>query len=210
MNMEKDAALPVAGFQPGDELPTGHYSGPAGLTPGRLGIWTLIASEIVLFAGLLGSFILMRLINASWAEEARHLNLVAGALNSLVLLTSNFFMMRSSKFVYADKGDEARKFMLLTVAMGLIFLGIKAYEYTGEFAHGEFPTSGGFWSFYFLMTGIHALHIIGGLIAILLLWQKSQHGPLSSVSSRATITGIYWSFVEVVWIFLFPLLYLLA
>ncbi len=208
--MEKNAAVPVVGFQPGDQLPTGNYSGPVGLTPGRLGIWVLIASEIVLFAGLLGSFILMRLINPAWAEEARHLNLYAGTLNSLVLITSNFFMMKSSKSVAEERTDDAKKFMVFTMVLGIVFLGIKAFEYSGEFAHGEFPTSGGFWSFYFLMTGIHALHIIGGLIAILLLWFKTRHEPLLSLSSRANITGIYWSFVEVVWIFLFPLLYLLA
>lgn len=208
--MEKQAALPVAGFQPGDELPTGHYSGPAGLTPGRLGIWALIASEIVLFAGLFGSFILMRLINPGWAEEARHLNLVAGTLNSLVLLTSNFFMMKSSRSVAEDRAADARKFMVFTMIAGVVFLGIKAYEYSGEFAHGEFPTSGGFWSFYFLMTGIHALHILGGLFAIFLLLSKTRHEPLATLNSRATITGIYWSFVEIVWIFLYPLLYLLA
>jgi cytochrome c oxidase subunit 3 len=208
--MEKNATVPVVGFQPGDQLPTGNYSGPVGLTPGRLGIWTLIASEIVLFAGLFGSFILMRLINPTWAEEARHLNLIAGTLNSLVLLTSNFFMMKSSRSVSEDRAEDARKFMVLTMLSGLVFLGIKAFEYSAEFAHGEFPTSGGFWSFYFLMTGVHALHILGGLFAILLLWFKTHHEPLTSLSSRANITGIYWSFVEVVWIFLFPMLYLMA
>jgi cytochrome c oxidase subunit III len=208
--MDKDAAVPVVGFQPGDQLPTGNYSGPVGLTPGRLGIWTLIASEIVLFAGLFGSFILMRLVNSAWSEEARHLSLLLGTLNSLVLLTSNFFMMKSSKSVAEDRAEDARKFMALTMLMGVVFLGIKAVEYSREFAHGEFPTTGGFWSFYFLMTGVHALHILGGLVAILMLWSKTHHEPLASLNSRATITGIYWSFVEVVWIFLFPMLYLLA
>ncbi len=208
--MEKTASSALTGFQPGDQLPTGHYSGPVGLTPGRLGIWTLIASEIVLFAGLFGSFILMRMINPTWSEEARHLNLVAGTLNSLVLLVSNFFMMKASVSVNGGRGEEAKKFLWLTIVMGFLFLCVKAYEYSGEFAHGEFPTSGGFWSFYFLMTGIHATHILGGLVALFLLLGKTSHEPLEGLRSRATITGIYWSFVEVVWIFLFPMLYLLA
>ncbi len=208
--MEKNATVTPFGYQPGDQLPTGHYSGPAGLTPGRLGIWTLIASEIVLFAGLFGSFILMRMINPAWAEEARHLNLAAGTLNSVILLVSNFFMMKASRSVSEGSADNSKKFILLTMAMGALFLGVKAFEYSGEFAHGEFPTRGGFWSFYFLMTGIHALHILGGLVAMFLLLSKVSHEPLDGLRSRATITGIYWSFVEVVWIFLFPLLYLLA
>ena len=207
--MEKSATV-LTGFKPGDQLPTGHYSGPVGLTPGRLGIWTLIASEIVLFAGLFGSFILMRMINPTWSEEARHLNLYLGTLNSLVLLVSNFFMMKASGAVAGGRKEESSKFLVLTMVMGVAFLCVKAVEYTREFAHGEFPTSGGFWSFYFLMTGIHATHIIGGLIALLLLWSKVQHEPLETVNFRSTVTGIYWSFVEVVWIFLFPMLYLLA
>lgn len=206
--MDKTASL--TGFQPGDQLPTGHYSGPVGLTPGRLGIWTLIASEIVLFAGLFGSFILMRMINPGWAEEARHLDIKLGTLNSLILLISNFFMMKASTAVSQEKGDDSRKFLVWTMVLGLMFLGVKAVEYSHEFAHGEFPNSGGFWSFYFLMTGIHATHILGGLVALLLLYAKTSHEALEGLRSRATVTGIYWSFVEVVWIFLFPMLYLLA
>ncbi|HUO57823.1 MAG TPA: cytochrome c oxidase subunit 3, partial [bacterium] len=162
--MDKEMTVALGSLKPGDELPTGIYSGPVGLTPGRLGIWALIASEIVLFAGLFGSFILMRMINPGWAEEARHLNLYAGTLNSLILLVSNFFMMKASAAAAKDDNDAIKKFLILTMLMGVAFLGVKAYEYSAEFAHGEFPTSGGFWSFYFLMTGIHATHILGGLV----------------------------------------------
>ncbi len=193
-----------------DEGPCGHNSAPAGLTAGRLGIWALISSEIVLFAGLFGSFILMRMIHPEWAEEARHLNLAAGTLNSLVLLVSNFFMMKASTSVKESRPEDVKKFLFLTMLMGVVFLGVKAYEYTNEFAHGEFPSSLGFWSFYFLMTGIHATHIIGGLVALGILWVKAMKGTLGPMKGRVALTGIYWSFVEVVWIFLFPMLYLLA
>ena|ERR1035441_1333185 len=193
-----------------DEGPNGHNSAPAGLTAGRLGIWALIASEIVLFAGLFGSFILMRMIHPEWAEEARHLNLVAGTLNSLVLLVSNLFMMKASNSVRDSNPDGVKKFLALTMLMGVLFLGVKAYEYTNEFAHGEFPSSLGFWSFYFLMTGIHATHILGGLVALGILYIKALKGTLGPMQGRVALTGMYWSFVEVVWIFLFPMLYLLA
>jgi heme/copper-type cytochrome/quinol oxidase subunit 3 len=152
----------------------------------------------------------MRMINPQWSEEARHLNLVAGTLNSLVLLVSNFFMMKASGAAAAENNDGVKKYLLLTMGMGVLFLGVKAFEYTAEFAHGEFPTSGGFWSFYFLMTGIHATHIIGGLVALGLLMNRALSGSMGNWKSRVAITGIYWSFVEVVWIFLFPMLYLLA
>ncbi len=208
--MDKSANLPLTPHYPENEGPEGYNSAPAGLTAGRLGIWALIASEIVLFAGLFGSFILMRMIHPEWSEEARHLNLVAGTLNSLVLLVSNFFMMKASGAAGAENNDNVKKYLVLTMAMGVLFLGVKAFEYTAEFAHGEFPTSGGFWSFYFLMTGIHATHILGGLVALGLLLNRALTGSMGNWKGRVAITGIYWSFVEVVWIFLFPMLYLLA
>jgi cytochrome c oxidase subunit 3 len=208
--MEKSTNIPLTPAYPLGEGPTGHYSGPPGLTSGRLGVWALISSEIVLFAGLLGSFILFRMIHPEWSEEARHLNLVAGTINSLVLLVSNFFMMKASTSVKENRAEDVKKFLFLTILLGVAFLGVKAFEYSAEFAHGEFPSSGGFWSFYFLMTGIHALHILGGLFALSLLCARAFKGTLGPTQHRVALTGLYWSFVEVVWIFLFPLLYLLA
>jgi heme/copper-type cytochrome/quinol oxidase subunit 3 len=190
------------------EGPGGHSSTPEGLTAGRLGIWILIASEIVIFAGLLGSYILFRLTHPEWAEESRHLNLLAGGVNSLFLLTSNFFMMKASSAVEGDRPGEVKRFLLYTQLLGLAFLGVKAFEYSAEFARGEFPSTNNFWSFYFLMTGIHALHILGGLFAIFLLWTRALGGTLEAFKGRVALTGLYWSFVEVVWVFLFPLLYL--
>jgi heme/copper-type cytochrome/quinol oxidase subunit 3 len=201
--MEKTADLRASfGMAERDGLPA--------LSAGRLGIWILIASEIVIFAGLLGSYILFRSAHPEWAEEAAKLNLALGTLNTLVLLTSNFFMMKASAAADGGRLEESKKFMLATMALGLAFLGVKGIEYGLEFRHGEFPSSGNFWSFYFLMTGIHALHIIGGIFAIGLLWAKAGKGTLGPLAHRVGLTGIYWSFVEVVWVFLFPLLYLMS
>jgi cytochrome c oxidase subunit III len=185
-----------------------HYSGPVGMTPGRLGIWALIASEIVLFAGLMGSFILMRLAHPEWAED--HLIVMAGTVNSLILLTSNFFMMKAVTAVRDDRNSDVKKYLLLTQLLALAFLGVKAFEYTTEFSRGEFPSHGDFWSFYFLLTGIHGLHIVGGIIAMCILWVRAVKGTLEPVKGRVALTALYWSFVEIVWIFIFPLLYLLA
>ena len=187
-----------------------HYSGPAGLTAGRLGVWILISSEIVLFAGLIGSYILFRMAHSEWAEESRKLNLIAGTLNTLLLLTSNFFMMKAGARAEEEKLEESKNFMQYTILLAFGFLGVKAFEYTMELGHGDTPASGDFWSFYFLMTGIHALHILGGIVAIGLLWLRAVKGTLGPLRHRVALTGLYWSFVEIVWIFLFPLLYLLV
>jgi cytochrome c oxidase subunit III len=195
---------------PDAEGPSGHVSAPVGLTSGRLGIWILIASEIVIFAGLLGSYLLFRIAHPDWAEESRHLNLVLGSLNTLILLASNFFMMKASTSAEENRFGDSKFFMACTMLLGLAFLMVKAGEYSLEFARGEFPSTNLFWSFYFLMTGVHGLHILGGVFAIGLLWNRAEKGALEPVKQRVGLTGIYWSFVEVVWIFLFPLLYLLA
>lgn len=196
--MEKSAGMETA------------YSGPAGLTPGRLGIWILISSEIILFGGLFGSYILFRMAHPEWAEESRRLNLLAGTFNTLILFTSNFFMMKASAAAEKDRLEDSKKYMLYTIGLAVAFLGVKAFEYSTEFGRGETPASGNFWSFYFLMTGIHALHILGGITAIGLLCAKAFRGTLGPVKGRVALTGLYWSFVEIVWIFLFPLLYLMV
>jgi heme/copper-type cytochrome/quinol oxidase subunit 3 len=188
---------------------TAHTSGPEGLTPGRLGIWILISSEIVIFAGILGSFILFRTAHPEWAEESRHLNLIAGSLNTLILLFSNFFMMKAADAVKNGENNKVKLLLGLTIALGTAFLAVKGYEYSMEFQRGEFPSTNNFWSFYFLMTGIHALHILGGLTALSLLWNRARKGTLGPTQGRVALTGLYWSFVELVWIFLFPLLYLM-
>jgi len=185
------------------------YSGPAGLTAGRLGLWGLIASEIVLFAGLLGSFLLLKSVRPDWVTHASHLNIWAGALNSLVLLSSNFFMMKAATSAEESRNEDTKRFLTLTILLGVAFLGVKAFEYSSEFSHGLFPSTNSFWSFYFLLTGVHALHIIGGLVAITLLLTKALSNTLEPVKGRVFLTGLYWSFVELVWIFLFPLLYLM-
>jgi cytochrome c oxidase subunit III len=191
-----------------DQSMVSNYSGPDHLTPARIGIWALIASEIVLFAGLLGSFMLFRMSRLDWAEESTHLNVIAGTANTLILLFSNFFMMKAAAAVDEGKSNEAKAPLALTILLGLTFLAVKAYEYSVDFAHGETPSSNSFWSFYFLLTGVHGLHIIGGCFAITLLWARSIHGTLEPVKQRVFLTAMYWSFVEIVWFFLFPLLYL--
>lgn len=191
-----------------DQSMVSNYSGPGHLTPARIGIWALIASEIVLFAGLLGSYMLFRMSRLDWAEESTHLNIVAGTVNTVILLVSNFFMMKAAGAVQEGKKEGVSSSLFFTILLGLAFLGVKAFEYSVDFAHGETPSSNSFWSFYFLLTGVHGLHIVGGSFAIALLFSRSVKGTLEPVKQRVFLTGMYWSFVEIVWFFLFPLLYL--
>ncbi|MBI3626072.1 MAG: heme-copper oxidase subunit III [Candidatus Rokubacteria bacterium] len=126
------------------------------------------------------------------------------ALNPLLLLTSSLTMVQA--FAMAERGDSGglRIHLGLTILLGLAFLGIKAYEYTAEIRAGFTPGTGIFWSFYYTMTGLHALHVLGGAILnSVLLAARRIRNP-----HRLELAGLYWHFVDIVWIFLFPLLYL--
>ncbi len=172
---------------------------------GRIAVWWFLASEIMLFGGLITSFVLSRL-GGGPAASHEHLNVTVAAVNTFVLLTSSYTMVEAS--AAAEHGNRAgmRVFLALTVLAGLSFLGLKAVEYSGEIARGFTPASGSFWSFYYTMTGLHALHVAVGIVVNGTLWaigRRPVHRPY-----RIELAGLYWHFVDIVWIFLFPLLYL--
>ena len=179
---------------------------PTGITGPKVAVWWFLASEIMVFGGLIASYLVFRLGGPGWAEASHHLSVPLAALNTLVLLTSSYTVVRG--FVAAEHGDIAglRTNLGFTVLGGLLFLGIKAIEYTTEIRAGFTPGAGIFWSFYYTMTGLHALHVLGGVVvnAVVLV------GAASCLKRpyRVEVAGLYWHFVDVVWIFLFPLLYL--
>ena len=178
------------------------------LRPGKLGIWCFLASEIMLFGGLICTYVLFRIASEGWAEVAQHIKTPIGAFNTLVLLTSSLTMVKAFSAVEAKDRKGIRNFLAFTILLGIAFLGVKAYEYSAEIAEGFTPLSGHFWSFYYTMTGLHGLHVLVGIIANLSLFIVALRGNLEKVQHRVELSGLYWHFVDVVWIFLFPLLYL--
>jgi heme/copper-type cytochrome/quinol oxidase subunit 3 len=177
---------------------------------GKMGIWWFLASEIMVFGGLIGTYILYRMASAgAWAEMAHHVSTTIGAINTVVLLTSSLTMVLAHAAVEDENRQRAKLYLGLTVLGGLLFLGFKAIEYAVEISHGFTPMAGTFWSFYYTMTGLHGLHVIGGIIANLALFVMATKGTLwPNRQNRVEYCGLYWHFVDVVWIFLFPLLYL--
>jgi heme/copper-type cytochrome/quinol oxidase subunit 3 len=176
--------------------------------PGKTGIWWFLASEIPVFGGLIASYIVVRLGSSGWAEAASHLNFNLGLLNTFLLLTSSMTVVMAFAAVEDKEPRRIAMFLGLTVLLGLGFLIVKAFEYTGEINHGFTPSAGIFWSFYYGMTGLHALHVLAGIIVNLVLWIGALKGSLAGRSHRVELAGLYWHFVDIVWIFLFPLLYL--
>jgi heme/copper-type cytochrome/quinol oxidase subunit 3 len=177
------------------------------LPAGKLGVWWFLASEITTFGGLIASYIVVRLGSEGWSEAAAHLSLLFPLVNTIILLTSSMTMVMAHAAVEAKDEQKLRSFLALTILLGVAFLGVKAMEYTREISHGFTPGAGLFWSFYYGMTGLHALHVLGGIVVNLILFLTVPGGG-EEPKRRVEFAGLYWHFVDVVWIFLFPLLYL--
>jgi heme/copper-type cytochrome/quinol oxidase subunit 3 len=176
-----------------------------GVPTGRLGVWWFLAGEVVIFGGLIASYILLRLHHPEWAEDAAHTSWIVGGVNTLVLLTSSLTMVMAFQAITEKKPGRAVGLLGLTWLLGLTFLVIKAFEYTHEIQGGYTILAGLFWSFYYLMTGLHALHVIGGLVAIAVVMVGVRRGR---DEQRVEYVGLYWHLVDIVWIFLYPLLYI--
>jgi heme/copper-type cytochrome/quinol oxidase subunit 3 len=176
-----------------------------GLPTGRLAVWWVLVSEIVIFGGVLVSYIMHRLGHPEWAEEAAHTNTWAGAFNTLVLLSSSLSAVLAHQAAEAGNGPKAARLLRFTCLGGLTFLVVKAFEWTHEIQEGFTLQAGGFWSFYYLAAGLHAFHVICGML--IMLWVAASAAKNQDLH-RVENIGIYWHFVDIVWIFLFPLLYI--
>jgi heme/copper-type cytochrome/quinol oxidase subunit 3 len=176
-----------------------------GIPTGRLAIWWVLASEVVIFGGLIGSYLMHRLGHPEWADAAAVTNTMIGAVNTFVLLTSSFTAVLAHQAAEHGDGKKAAKYLLFTIGGALTFVCIKAYEWWYEISHGYTITANTFWSFYYTMAGLHALHVIAGAIIMGIVALDAFRGR---ELHRVELIGIYWHFVDVVWIFLFPLLYI--
>jgi cytochrome c oxidase subunit 3 len=203
---------------------------------GALGMWVFIAQEIMFFGGLFLAYIIYRMkYPEAWMAASNHLSWPIGTFNTAVLITSSLTMALA---VWATQVGRSRKtqvgFMAATVLLGLVFLGVKAFEYYDKYVDGLIPVAGMFrpeeqlvrdWAsvgvtvqnvqmfywLYFAMTGLHALHMIIGIgIIIPIMWWawKGRYSP--EYHAPVENFGLYWHFVDIIWIFLFPLLYLLG
>jgi heme/copper-type cytochrome/quinol oxidase subunit 3 len=177
----------------------------AGMPTARLAVWWVIASEIVIFGGLLASYVMHRLAHDAWTAQAAHTNTWIGAFNTLVLLTSSYFAVLGHKAAEEGDGPKAARMLWLTFLGGATFLIVKAFEWTSEIRAGFTITSSTFWSFYYTAAGLHAMHVLAGIFIMALVARDAVRGR---ELHRVEIIGIYWHFVDIVWIFLFPLLYI--
>jgi heme/copper-type cytochrome/quinol oxidase subunit 3 len=194
-----------------------------GVTSGKLGIWLFLASEVMLFGALFSSYVLLRVgaADGTWPTGVEAgLNVPIGTFNTLVLITSSITMVMSWASLKMGNPGAFKSYMGATIGLGVLFLIVKGFEYSGKFGHGIFPATGWpeasdpstFYGFYFTITGLHALHVFLGILVNLwlLVWGLALYKTEPErFAGRIEIAGLYWHFVDLVWIFLFPLLYLL-
>lgn len=185
--------------------PIANTRSAAGMPTGRLAIWWVVASEIVIFGGLLGAYIMHRLAHDAWSVQAAYTNTWIGAFNTLVLLTSSLFAVLGHKAAEEGDGPKAARCLIYTAAGGATFLIVKGFEWAIEISHGFTITSSTFWSFYYTAAGLHAAHVLGGVVILLMVAATARK---NLELHRVELIGIYWHFVDIVWIFLFPLLYI--
>ena len=184
-----------------------------GLFNAKLGIWLFLASEIMLFGGLFSAFILLRVESPVWPPSGEtHLNIPLATLNTFNLILSSWTIVKSWVALKENDIKGFKMFMGITLLCSIVFLIIKYFEYTAKFHHGIFPSTDNFFGIYFTLTGLHGLHVIGGLIVNYYHWGpglKMWDTEPERFTNRIEIAGLYWHFVDLVWIFLFPTLYLL-
>jgi heme/copper-type cytochrome/quinol oxidase subunit 3 len=176
-----------------------------GIPTGRLGVWWVLVSEIVIFGGVLVSYIMHRLGHPEWADQAAHTNVWIGAFNTFVLLTSSLSAVLAHQAAEQGNGPKAARLLMATIAGGGVFLLVKSFEWTSEIRSGFTLQSGGFWSYYYTAAGVHAFHVIAGMGVM--AWVATSAMKNQDLH-RVENVGIYWHFVDIVWIFLFPLLYI--
>jgi heme/copper-type cytochrome/quinol oxidase subunit 3 len=172
---------------------------------GRLAVWWVIVSEIFIFGGILATYIMHRLGHPEWAYQSAATNIWIGGFNTVVLLVSSFFAVSAHAAAEAGDGKKAFNLLKLTTLGGAVFLAVKSVEWYLKISHGDTITSSGFFSFYYIAAGLHALHVLAGMVIMMIVGFAASKGR---ELQRVEYIGIYWHFVDLVWIFLFPLLYI--
>ena len=187
-----------------------------------LGMWLFLATEVLFFGALFAVYMVYRTTYPdTWLAASEHLDVVRGTINTIFLLTSSLTMALA---VHAAEAQDRRRMVLMmgaTAVLGVIFLGVKATEYYTEYEAQLIPglifvweganatAAQLFYTLYFVMTGLHAVHMIIGLAILALMMIHGWRGGYEGDSMPVERFGLYWHFVDIVWIFLFPLLYLM-
>ncbi len=193
---------------------------PQQLEASTLGMWTFLATEILFFGALFLSYIIYRhTYSAEFAEASRHAKIIHGTINTGLLLTSSFTMSLGIHAAQKGRNRPLLGFLLVTIFLGCCFLGVKGLEYKSDidehlvpgqhFTH-DLPVQGQiFWFLYWVMTGFHSLHLAVGLgVLAVIAWLAGRKRFSEQYHNPVLISGLYWHFVDVIWVWLYALFYL--
>ncbi len=204
----------IAAYDPSIDAPLHHHpvydydSGPP-VERGKFAIWLFLATEVMFFSGLIGAYIVLRTAASEWPNPQERLAVDLTAFNTFVLITSSWLMVKS--LFAASKGDKAGilKWLGLTILGGSFFVGIQVYEYFELVSHGALPQGDIFWSTFYIMTGFHGTHVVVGVIWLICAWVAAARGKYSPNNYLGLeLAGLYWHFVDLVWVLLFTIVYL--
>ena len=187
-----------------------HHDPAVAFEAAKLGIWTFLATEVLLFGALFTAYTVFRLkYPGLFHAEHEKLNRVLGAVNTVVLITSSLTVALGIDAVKKGKARLLARYFGATILLAGVFLCVKYVEYTEKLHHGLFPGTNIFFSLYYMMTGIHGIHVLIGMGVLAYVVALARRGRLSEeYYTPAEMAGLYWHFVDLVWIYLFPLLYL--
>lgn len=184
--------------------------GNLGINVQKLGMWLFLASEVMFFTGLIGSYIVLRFGSPTWPAPGQILNVPLTAFNTFVLICSSVTMVKA--FAAIEDGNQGglKKWLFATVCLGLLFLSIQGYEYQKLLHHGLTITGSLYGSCFYTLTGFHGAHVSIGVLCMMFTTLKAFLGRYSQEYHYGVeIMGLYWHFVDLVWIILFTIVYLI-
>jgi cytochrome c oxidase subunit 3/cytochrome o ubiquinol oxidase subunit 3 len=185
--------------------------GAIGVHTQKLGMWVFLVSEVMFFTALIGSYIILRWgTNAEWPEPRTVLAIPITALNTFILICSSVSMVKA--YAAATKDDQAglKRWLLLTVLGGATFVSVQAFEYHHLIEKGFLPSSGLFGASFYTMTGFHGFHVSCGVLSMIWVTIRAFRGKYAGGKFHGIETiGLYWHFVDLVWIILFTIVYLI-
>jgi cytochrome c oxidase subunit III len=191
-------------------------------TGGRVGMWLFISTEILLFGGLFLLYSMYRLKNpAAFHAGSMELNRVFGTLNTAILITSSLTVALAVLAMRESKPKISGRYLLMTIGLAFCFLIVKAFEWTAKFEHGLYPNAAVlqgkakgeilYFGLYYMMTGLHAVHVIVGIGVLTVIFAWVKRGKVTAGHPDwLENAGLYWHLVDIIWIFLFPLFYLIT
>ena len=191
----------------GDHASEEEYT-TTGIPHDKMGMWVFLCSEVMFFTGLIGSYIVLR-YGSVWPEPRHTLNIFLTAINTFILICSSVTMVKALEWIQRGDTRKMKLFLCLTLLGGSTFLSVQVYEYRHLLHHGFNPHVSLFGSTFFTMTGFHGFHVFCGVVCIAFATGKAFLGKYTQAHHQGIETiGLYWHFVDLVWIILFAIVYL--